>query len=57
MAVDLKTNQETICYLNNQEAVCRQLEGIPCGYEDATEAACARANGDPAPTACDCADA
>jgi hypothetical protein len=57
MPIVLPTNQDAICYTDNQTAVCNQLNGIPCGYADATEAACARAEGDPVPTACDCEDA
>jgi hypothetical protein len=57
MPIVLPTNQDAICYTDNQTAVCNQLNGTPCGYTDATEAACARAEGDPVPTACDCEDA
>lgn len=53
--IDQPTNQDAYCHVNNQTLVCNKAQGIPnCDYSTGSEAACARAVGDPLPTSCDC---
>ena len=57
MTVTPRTRQEVLCGTFASEDACLKALGIPCGYESAGEAACAKLEGEPAPTVCDCEEA
>lgn len=53
MAIVARTAEEVRCGTFNSEDQCLKLNAIPCGYDDASEASCAKLNSEPQPTVCD----